>query len=170
MLNTGTINNINCFLLLGSNQGDTYELLKKTISILNDRIGKIEAISHIYETEAWGRTDQPNFINQAIKVLIKENKDVFTLLDDLQQIELDMGRIRKERWSPRIIDIDILMLGNTIINENSLTIPHKELANRRFALMPLCDIAEDMIHPVLKLRISELLKQCNDNLMVKRVI
>lgn len=146
---------MNAFLLLGSNIGNREENIKNALSL----IGKMEetsiiAVSKIYETEPFGCKDQPLFLNIACK--IETNLLPQGLLFQLKEIEKIMGRTENIRWGPRIIDIDILLYGNLIINEENLTIPHKELINRTFALACLREIGGEFVHPIAKKTIAEL--------------
>ncbi|MBS1765687.1 MAG: 2-amino-4-hydroxy-6-hydroxymethyldihydropteridine diphosphokinase [Bacteroidetes bacterium] len=127
-------------------------------------IGMVQKISSIYETAAWGNTLQAPFLNQAIIVDTEYSAD--ELLKKILQIESTMGRVRTERWEPRIIDIDILFYGNEIVRTDQLTIPHPEIENRRFVLEPLNEMIPEFIHPILNKTIKQLLSQCSDTLTV----
>lgn len=154
------------FLLLGSNQGDRPGYLQRAIQALA-HLGEISARSSLYETEAWGKTDQPAFLNQAI--CLETSIAPEALLTDILQIERELGRERLERYGPRTIDIDILLVDRVILRTETLTIPHPELPNRRFALTALAEIAPDQIHPVFGAAIAQLLIQCTDSLHVIRI-
>lgn len=134
--------------------------------IKND-IGLVSASSEIYETAAWGKTDQSPFLNQSLEVMTRLSAD--EVLYKALSIEEKMGRYRQEKFGPRIIDIDILLFNNDIIHKPGLVIPHPQLAFRRFALTPLADIAGVNVHPVLQKTISELLFSCQDVLPVKKL-
>jgi 2-amino-4-hydroxy-6-hydroxymethyldihydropteridine diphosphokinase len=153
------------YLLTGGNEGDRSEALENAILQLESYAGKITARSAVYETAAWGRTDQPPFLNQALE--LNTTLEPLALLGVLLKIEEKMGRVRKEKYGPRIIDIDILLFNQQVLDLPSLKIPHPELPNRRFALLPLAEIAGEMAHPVLKKTIRELLKECQDSLEVR---
>lgn len=112
--------------------------------------------SSLYETEPWGITEQPEFVNMAVE--IETGLAPMELLELLRKIERDMGRQETLRWGPRIIDLDMLLYNNIILNTNALIIPHPLLHEREFVLKPLFEIAEDVMHPVLKKRIGDLLK------------
>ena len=123
--------------------------------------------SSIYETAAWGKTDQAPFLNQAI--VLETSLDAPTLMRQLLTLEEQMGRVRTERYGSRTIDIDILFFNEDVIRLPWLTIPHPEVANRRFALVPMDEIAADYVHPVLQKTIHALLTQCPDKLDVKKL-
>ena len=150
------------FLITGGNIGNRKKNLKTAATLIEKQIGKIIKSSKIYETDAWGITDQPSFYNQ---VHIVESKlPAQEIINSILKIEEKMGRIRTIKNAARIIDIDILFFNDEIINEPDLIIPHTEISNRRFVLMPLNELAPDMIHPVLKKSIQELLSTCKDEL------
>lgn len=153
------------YLLLGSNLGDRQKILAKAISLIGEQIGEINAVSKIYETAAWGKTDQPNFLNQAI--IVATTLDPFKVLNLILGIEKELGRIRSERWGARLIDIDIIFYDHQIIDQpGTLQIPHPEMHNRKFVLEPLVSLAPDFIHPVLKQTLASILSNLNDPLSV----
>jgi 2-amino-4-hydroxy-6-hydroxymethyldihydropteridine diphosphokinase len=154
------------YLLTGSNLGDREQYLATARSFINEQCGTIVTASSLYETAAWGKTDQPSFLNQALEVETFLNAK--QLIRRILKVEKMMGRIRDEKYGPRLIDIDILLFNNEKHNYQFLKIPHPEMQNRRFALLPLAEIAPDIIHPVLNKTIHELLKECADELPVKK--
>jgi 2-amino-4-hydroxy-6-hydroxymethyldihydropteridine diphosphokinase len=154
-------------LLIGGNLGDRKKNLLTAISLINEQCGSLTRSSSVYETEAWGKTDQPSFLNQALEISTSLNAR--QLLRKILKIEKEMGRVRKEKLGPRIIDIDILLYENEIHDLRFLKIPHPEMQNRRFVLVPLAEIDPTLQHPVLKKTIAELLEECPDNLEVKRI-
>ncbi|MDI9320732.1 MAG: 2-amino-4-hydroxy-6-hydroxymethyldihydropteridine diphosphokinase [Phycisphaerales bacterium] len=152
------------YLLLGSNQGNRTMTLDKARNLLGEQLGAITCISPLYETAAWGNTQQPNFINQALQLSTKHNP--IEALRIINQIENQLGRQRTEHWGQRTLDIDILLFEDKIIHSSRLVIPHPELQNRRFALVPLCDIAPELAHPIFAKSIKSLLADCSDQLGV----
>src|SRR2546421_5689263 len=140
------------FLLIGGNIGNREENLGKARGLLEKYCGKIIRLSSIYETAAWGKTDQPAFLNQALE--IETSLTAKDLLEKNLEIEKLMGRRRNEKYGPRIIDIDILLFNDEVHDEPFLKIPHPELQNRRFALIPLNEIDPGLYHPVLKKTIN----------------
>jgi 2-amino-4-hydroxy-6-hydroxymethyldihydropteridine diphosphokinase len=156
------------FLLLGSNQGDSRGNLSRAREALQTLIGPIVTTSSLYRTAAWGKTNQPDFYNQVIQ--IDTALEPHTLLDKILNIEQRLGRIRKEKWGPRIIDIDILFYHDKINNTTDLILPHPGIPIRRFTLVPLDEIAPELYHPVLKKQIRTLLKECSDLSEVEKVI
>ena len=149
------------FLSLGSNMGNKAENLNKALELIAKKAGIIEKKSSVYETEPWGIEDQPRFLNMVIQAqtLLTPQELIHALLE----IEKELGRIRKEKWAERIIDIDILFYNNAIIHETNLTIPHPYMHQRRFVLVPMHEIAPDFFHPLLHASISDLLVNCTDN-------
>ncbi|OHX65495.1 2-amino-4-hydroxy-6-hydroxymethyldihydropteridine diphosphokinase [Flammeovirga pacifica] len=154
-------------ILLGANLGNKLLTLNKAVELIIKYIGDIDLISDIYETAAWGKENQPSYYNQTIKVSTNISPQELILIT--QQIENELGRIRKEKWGARIIDVDILFYDNDIIETENLIVPHPYIQDRRFTLEPLTEIIPKYIHPVLNLSISELLLQCKDPLSVKRL-
>jgi 2-amino-4-hydroxy-6-hydroxymethyldihydropteridine diphosphokinase len=155
------------FLLLGSNLGNKRAVLEQTANIIGFRVGKIFASSSFFKTEPWGNTDQPSFVNQVIGVAsLLGAKD---LLDVCKKIEKEMGRETNEKWGPRLIDIDILFFGKDIIESDALSIPHPQLHLRRFTLEPFHEIAPELVHPIFKKTISELLFECTDRSEVHKL-
>lgn len=143
------------FIAIGSNLLDRKKNIEEAISNLKKEGIEIVAISSIIETEPYGFTDQPKFLNCVVKA--KTTKTPRELLKTLLSIELKLGRIREKRWGPRTIDLDILFYDDLIIDEEDLKIPHYDIQNRLFVLKPLSEIAGDFIHPVFKVSINELL-------------
>ena len=155
------------YLLTGGNEGDSLSRLAQARKNIEREAGPIVAASSLYRTAPWGKTDQPDFINQAL--LLETPLGAPALMELLLQIEESMGRIRAEKWASRVIDIDILFFNDEIVDLPGLVIPHPEIPNRRFALAPLEEIAPDLIHPVLGRSIRELLAGCADRGNVKKI-
>ncbi|MCX6166870.1 MAG: 2-amino-4-hydroxy-6-hydroxymethyldihydropteridine diphosphokinase [Sphingobacteriales bacterium] len=130
-------------------------------------IGNISAISYIYHTAAWGKTDQPDFMNQVVKVA--SNIEPEGVLQGILAIEKKLGRERIEKWAARTIDIDILFYDLMIINHHNLIIPHPFLQERAFALAPLAELAPNLEHPILKQTISTLLANLASDLAVRKL-
>jgi 2-amino-4-hydroxy-6-hydroxymethyldihydropteridine diphosphokinase len=155
------------FLLLGSNQGDPLQNLRKAAREIDERAGKIIRRSSCYKTAAWGISEQPEFYNQVLEIASVRRPEL--LLEELLLIEQEMGRVRVQKWGPRMIDIDILFYGSEIVDTPDLKIPHPGIPDRRFTLVPLGEIAPDWQHPVMKKSIAELLEVCEDKLPVERL-
>ena len=154
------------YLLIGGNTGDRLQYLQSAVEAIEKQCGKIKKKSSIYETAAWGNENQNSFLNLALEV--STQLSAYELLDCILQIEESMGRIRKEKYGPRIIDIDILLFNEEIIDARNLKVPHPELPNRRFALQCLREIAPNKKHPVLHKTITQILKECRDPLRVDK--
>jgi 2-amino-4-hydroxy-6-hydroxymethyldihydropteridine diphosphokinase len=155
------------FTLTGSNLGDRSANLATARELINRYCGSIVKASSIYETAAWGKTDQPAFLNQALEIYTSLNAR--QLIRHLLKMEKMMGRIREEKYGPRLIDLDLILFNNEIHNYHFLRLPHPEMQNRRFVLIPLAEIAPEIIHPVLLKSIAELLRECPDNLPVEKI-
>jgi 2-amino-4-hydroxy-6-hydroxymethyldihydropteridine diphosphokinase len=155
------------YLLTGSNLGQREEFLQKAREQISLRAGRCSGISSLYETAPWGKTDQPSFLNQAIK--LETTLPPQELLNVLLEIEKELGRTREERYGPRTIDIDILLYGKMQIQKPQLQIPHPQLGNRRFALLPLLELAPELVHPGTEISIKALLDQCPDEGLVHQL-
>ena len=155
------------FLLLGTNLGDRPRNLLVAKDLLEITAGKIIHRSSIYETAAWGKTDQAGFLNEVIELTTLLTPQA--LLSTIHEIEGQMGRVREVKWGPRLIDIDILFYSDCIVTSENLVIPNPALHTRRFTLTPLAEIAGDLVHPVFQKTIDELLSHCEDQLAVSKV-
>ena len=160
-----TMNNV--FLLLGSNLGDRRLLLQTAVTKIAERVGPVSEQSALYETQSWGKTGEPDFLNQV--VFLKTQLSANKVLNEILEIETSMGRIRDEKWGSRLIDIDILFYNNEVIKQNDLEVPHPNLHNRRFTLEPLVEIAPELVHPLLNKTMLELKKDLTDDLLVKKL-
>jgi len=141
------------YLSLGSNVGDRAANLNTAIDRLR-AFGEVVAVSSCYETEPVEFTAQPWFLNCA--VTLDTEKTPGQLLSGILDIEQQLGRRRGQQKGPRILDIDILLFGDSIVEDAGLTIPHPAMQERRFVLEPLAEIAPDVLHPILKRSIREL--------------
>lgn len=157
----------NTWLALGSNEGNRMEWLQKAMELLAANCGDIIKKSSVYETAAWGITDQPDFLNMALQ--LQTTKPPSELLTAILQIETGLGRQRSVKWGPRTLDIDILLYNDSIIEINGLTIPHPFLHQRLFTLLPLAEIAPGYMHPLLHKTIARLLSDCTDKLDVHKI-
>jgi len=151
------------FIGIGSNLGDTIGNCKIALDEI-ENFAEIVRISSLYETEPVGNEDQPNFINSVVEI----NTDLspHELLTHLKSIEDKLGRVRGEKWGPRVIDLDIIFYDDLVMKYDDLIIPHPRAHLRRFVLEPICEIAPDFIHPELETSILELLEKLGDSKMV----
>ncbi|NDC78231.1 MAG: 2-amino-4-hydroxy-6-hydroxymethyldihydropteridine diphosphokinase [Chitinophagia bacterium] len=154
------------YLLIGGNIGDRYANLAKAREWIGLRCGRLSRDSLIYETSAWGFEDQPDFLNQVLE--LETTLPPRSLLQAILGVEAEMGRSRDLRYGPRTIDIDILLYGDLAVDEPDLRIPHPRLADRRFALEPLAELAADLRHPCTGQSIRSMLASCADRLSVRR--
>jgi 2-amino-4-hydroxy-6-hydroxymethyldihydropteridine diphosphokinase len=154
------------YLLTGGNLGDRAENLRQAEIWIGKMAGTIVKKSALYETAAWGSMRQPDYLNQAM--LIETELPATELLTTLLQVEKQLGRLRQEKYGARVIDIDLLFFNNDIIHLPELSVPHPQLQNRRFVLVPMAEIAPQLIHPQLQKDISTLLTNCTDPLDVKK--
>ena len=158
------------FVLLGSNLGDCELLVNQACKMIGERCGEIVAKSRLYESEPWGFQSEHWFLNQVVELATSLSPDA--LMQSLLDIEKELGRDRTtphNGYVSRPIDLDILYFGNEIIETQLVTAPHPRLHQRRFTLLPLCDIAPDFVHPTLKKTNLQLLDECQDSGIVKIV-
>jgi 2-amino-4-hydroxy-6-hydroxymethyldihydropteridine diphosphokinase len=155
------------FLGIGTNLGNRESNLEEAVARIREYIGLVLDSSSIYETEPWGFHAKDEFLNKVVKVNTELTPS--GLLGRILMIESLLGRVRGQvRYSSRLIDIDILLYEDLIVEEESLKIPHPLLQQRKFVLVPLCEIASEIIHPVMKKSIAELLEICEDKSEVKK--
>jgi 2-amino-4-hydroxy-6-hydroxymethyldihydropteridine diphosphokinase len=146
------------YLALGSNLGDRLANLNQAIAALTPQM-EVKAKSSVYETPPWGYEDQPKFLNQVIKA--KTYLDPEPLLKHLKRLEVTLGRQESFSNGPRLIDMDILFYDDLVFNGPSLIVPHPRLHERGFVLLPLLDIAPDLVHPILKKSVREMAAECD---------
>lgn len=154
-------------LLIGGNLGDRFDYLIRCEQLLTELVGNTKAKSSIYETKAWGLTNQQDFLNQAF--LIETVLTPFDLLEACQNIENTLDRIRVIRWGERTMDVDIIFYNDLIIKDSKLEIPHPRFHLRNFALAPLNEIIKNYICPLNKKSIQQLLEESSDNLETVKI-
>lgn len=152
---------------MGSNLGRRKDFLNKSRNLITAKAGKITKQSSIYETAAWGKTDQKAFLNQII--IVKTGLKPHKLMQTLLGIEQELGRVRSQKFGPRTIDLDILFFDDTVQKSKHVTLPHPAIQERRFVLVPLVELSPRKIHPVYKQTVATLLKNCTDTLSVNLV-
>jgi len=155
------------YLCLGGNLGERESSIDAAISKIKQEVGEVSAVSKIYETEAWGVTNQNAYLNQCVE--LKTELDPEALISALLKIEHDLGRERNlyHTYEPRTIDIDVLFYNNLVLEFNHLTVPHPRLHLRKFVLIPLNDVASTFMHPVFQKTVNNLLVECSDTSDVK---
>ena len=160
----------NSYILFGSNLGDKNGIFNQACLYINNRCGQVVKVSAAYESEPWGFEAKEWFLNCVI--VIETAMAPEDLMQQLLEIERELGRERHpevEGYTSRIADLDILYYGDRIILTDTLTVPHPRLHRRRFALLPMCEVAPDLVHPALGLTQTELLARCPDTLMVRKM-
>lgn len=146
------------YLALGTNLGDRLANLKQAIASLTPQM-EVKTKSQVYETAPWGYEDQPKFLNQVVKA--KTYLDPEPLLKHLKRLEVALGRKESFPNGPRLIDMDILFYDDLVLEMPALVIPHPRLHERGFVLLPLMDIAPDLVHPVNNKSVREMAAQCD---------
>jgi 2-amino-4-hydroxy-6-hydroxymethyldihydropteridine diphosphokinase len=155
------------FLGIGTNLGDRENNLREAIMRIENNIGRILSVSYVYETSPWGFNTEADFLNMAAAVETEYSPSV--LMDRVMIVESLLGRVRSgKKYSSRVIDIDILIYEDQIIDEPYIKIPHPLMHERRFVLVPLCDISSSALHPVLKVTFASLLAVCKDQGKVEK--
>ena len=152
-----------CYLLFGSNQGDKLQLLEQACTYINNRCGMLVERSSLYNSEPWGFEAEEWFLN--VLLVVETELDPDTLMERLLDIERELGRVRHpeiEGYTSRTVDLDILYYGDQIVRTAKVTAPHPRLHERRFALMPLCELVPDFLHPESGLSQQQLLEKCHD--------
>lgn len=153
-------------VLSGTNLGNRYDNLTEAQALLEEKLGKAVAVSQVFETQAWGGKSTHDYLNQVL--LFETSGNARSLLEACLKTELEMGRVRTaERWTDRLIDLDVLFFGNQVIGETDLQLPHPRMAERRFVLVPLASICPNWRHPILAKTTAELLAACSDDLQVQ---
>ena len=159
-----------CVVLFGSNMGDREQIFAQACLLINNRCGCIMDLSAAYESEPWGFEAEEWFLNRVI--VLETELGPESLLAELLDIEKELGRVRHpevEGYCSRTADLDILYYGDRVIQTPTLTVPHPRLHLRRFALLPLCDVMPDFVHPVFQMTQMELLQRCPDESMVREL-
>ena len=154
------------YLLLGSNMGNSQLQLTRAKNKISKQIGIIIRQSKLYITSAWGNTNQPDFLNQVI--VVETQLSSIKTMQTILLIEKQMGRLRTVKNAPRLIDIDILYFNKEVIDIKLLRLPHPEIQNRRFVLIPLNELSPNFLHPLFGKSNHQLLTDCNDELNVKK--
>lgn len=159
-----------CYILFGSNMGNKEALFEQACDLINNRCGRVVQISSAYESEPWGFKAEEWFLNRLIVVETHLQPD--ELMRQLLAIESALGRVRHQDaqgYASRPIDLDILYYGEQIVSTNWVIVPHPRLHLRRFALLPLCELIPDFMHPVVGMTQADLLERCNDPLVVRKM-
>ena len=156
------------YLLIGSNVGNCIDNLQLAIKQIEANCGVVYKKSALYKTATWGGVPQQEFINQAL--VLKTDMSAKKLMKQLLHIERLMGRERTTKMGPRTIDLDIILMDETVVFSEFLTLPHPLLQERKFVLLPMATIAPTAFHPVLNKTIEQLLKECTDDLEVVEII
>ncbi len=156
------------YLCIGGNLGEREANLEEAGDFIDFNLGDVVATSGIYESEPWGMTDVPSFLNQVVQIRSELSNE--ELMQEIQELEEFFGRERSAQgYVSREMDVDILFIDQEIIETDTLRVPHPRMAERRFVLTPMAEIAPELIHPELKKNIQELLASCADKGQVTRL-
>jgi len=158
------------YVLFGSNMGDKNKIFAQACLYINNRCGRVVQVSSAYESEPWGFRTEEWFLNRVI--VVETELDPEALMRQLLDIEAELGRVRHpeiQGYTSRTADLDILYYGNRIVLTDSLTIPHPRLHQRRFALLPMCEVAPQLVHPAFSFTQTELLRRCHDFSEVRKI-
>jgi 2-amino-4-hydroxy-6-hydroxymethyldihydropteridine diphosphokinase len=142
------------YVALGSNLGDREENLRRALALLAANGQEVECVSSFMRTEPYGVTDQPEFLNAVCRV--RTELEPLELLRLLLRLEQELGRVRLRHWGERNIDLDLLLYEERVLNLSELVLPHPDMQNRDFVLLPLAEIAPQLVHPLLKKTIAQL--------------
>lgn len=155
------------FVGLGSNLGDRRHNIRQALLLLDRPEAHVVQVSSLYETEPVGPRPQPDYLNAVCRLETQRSPDL--VMAACLDVETQMGRVRDERWGPRIIDLDLLFHGDLIVQSPELILPHPRILERRFVLEPLCELAPDFLDPVSGKTVRELLEECPDSTRVVRI-
>ena len=156
------------YLLLGSNLGDRKKQMDEALDLISEVIGEVTKRSSFYETEPWGFSSEEFFLNIAMQTLTSLSPE--EVMRKIDEIEKRFGRERSDSgYSSRTMDIDILFYDDLVLDQDILKIPHPRLQDRRFVLVPLNEIAHELIHPIFRKTIGELLQDCTDTKDVRKL-
>lgn len=155
---------------LGSNIGDRLTNLREAVRFIDQTVGKIARCSKVWETEPWGYNSPNSFYNAVCVCHNHDRRDIFSVMDQLLQIEQIMGRMRNKTntYEDRIIDLDLIAFDDLVLKLDNITIPHPKMHLRKFVLLPLEQIYPSWYHPVLKKTVRELISECPDNTVVQK--
>lgn len=156
------------FIGIGSNVGDKAVSIKAAIELINESVSsKVEIVSSIYETLPFGNIEQENYFNSVIKISTKLNPH--ELFAELKNIEQKLGRLKREKWGPREIDLDILFFNDLIISDEIITLPHKGIIYRDFVMIPLTEIEPEKVHPVFNKKMIDLVKELKKKNIINKI-
>ena len=156
------------FIGLGSNLDDRLGYINKALELLNaNEECEVVKVSSMYESKPYGYTEQNNFLNCVAEISTTMNLN--DLLKATKEIERQIGRKEREKWGPREVDLDILFFNDMIYSDDKLTVPHRDVINRDFVLVPLCEIAPEFVHPGEKKRVCDLNKDTLEKNIISKL-